>query len=302
MSGYAKVFGSLFDGSLRGHSDEILVFINMLCHSDAAGVVDRHWRAISDETGLSVDRVKAASLLLSAPDPESRTPDADGRRIVLLDDHRDWGWRIVNHAKYRDLCSRMQATERKRRERSRCVTHMSRSRVTGCDLPEDGDADADASESVSGRGTGGGGWTLEQCIAAAPGIGMTPAMVQDFFDNYNSVGWIDATGRKLTDLASALGKWKKNQSSHGRTMGKADGSPNAPRPQAPASRDAAIVHCVDKMEAVVATHGRSSSEFSRVMSEMGRLYGSMGKNSKGDSVVAEAIEILEFRAGQKVGL
>ena len=114
---YAKVFSSLFDGSLRGHSDEILVFVNLLSHADAFGIVDRHWRAISDETGLSHERVKVAITALESPDAESRTPTEEGKRIVHLDAHRDWGWRIVNHAKYRDLCSKEQNAERQRRFR-----------------------------------------------------------------------------------------------------------------------------------------------------------------------------------------
>jgi hypothetical protein len=55
---YAKIFTSIFDGSMRGHPDLILVFINMLCHASEDGIVDRHWRAISDETGIPTDRVR----------------------------------------------------------------------------------------------------------------------------------------------------------------------------------------------------------------------------------------------------
>jgi hypothetical protein len=67
------------------------------------------------------------------------------------------------------------------------------------------------------------------------------------------------------------------------------------------SRDLAVRHAVDKMEAVCRSEGRSSEAFSRVMSAMGTEYGRLGKNGKGQSVVAEAIEILEFRLSQKEG-
>jgi hypothetical protein len=107
---YAKIFSSLFDGSMRGHPDLILVFVNLLCHSDEDGIVDRHWRAISDETGLSEDKVRQAISELESADPESRTPTEQGRRIVRIDEHRDWGWRIVNHKHYRDI--RTQAERR----------------------------------------------------------------------------------------------------------------------------------------------------------------------------------------------
>src|SRR5207247_2600082 len=44
---------------------------------------------------------KAALAKLGSPDPLSRTPDEDGRRIVPLDEGREWGWRLVNYMRYR---------------------------------------------------------------------------------------------------------------------------------------------------------------------------------------------------------
>jgi hypothetical protein len=117
MARYAKIFDSLWDGSMRGLTDPLLVFINLLTHSDEFGVVDRHWRAISDETGLDETRIINAISFLEQPDPESRTPDCEGRRIVRLDSHRTWGWKIVNHLKYRQLCTKTQNAERQAKHR-----------------------------------------------------------------------------------------------------------------------------------------------------------------------------------------
>lgn len=107
---YAKLFTSLFDGSMRGHSDLILVFINLLCHADQDGIVDRHWRAISDETGLPLSRVKAAIAELEGPDDQSRSRNDEGRRLKRIDPERDWGWEIVNYKKYEGIRN---ATERR---------------------------------------------------------------------------------------------------------------------------------------------------------------------------------------------
>lgn len=90
---------------MRGDSDTILTFINLLCHANQDGIVDRHWQAICDETGLSEERIKAALEKLESPDPESRSRENEGRRIVRLDDARSWGWHIVNFKKYRELRS-----------------------------------------------------------------------------------------------------------------------------------------------------------------------------------------------------
>lgn len=100
---YAKIFSSLFDGSMRGKSDMILVFVNLLSHSDQDGVVDRHWQAISDETGIGVERTLAALTDLEAPDPQSRSEEDQGRRIRRINENRNWGWTITNHRHYRDI-------------------------------------------------------------------------------------------------------------------------------------------------------------------------------------------------------
>lgn len=115
---YAKIFDSLWEGSMRGKSDALLVFINLLTHSEKNGVVDRHWTAIADETGLSVQRTMDALEYLESPDEESRSDIDGGRRIARLDDHRKWGWRIVNHLKYKELNYKYNNAERQQRFRN----------------------------------------------------------------------------------------------------------------------------------------------------------------------------------------
>lgn len=100
---YCKLFASLYQGTLRGHSHEILVFTNLLATCDKEGVVDKHYRAIAEEVGLTVEEVKASILILESPDPESRSHELDGARLVRMDEHRDWGWRVVNYLKYRAI-------------------------------------------------------------------------------------------------------------------------------------------------------------------------------------------------------
>ena len=100
---YAKLFTSIYQGTLRGNSHGLLVFTNLLAHCDKHGVVDMHPRAIAEEVGLTVEQVRAALLMLEQPDSESRSPELDGRRITRLDEHRDWGWTVVNYIKYRAI-------------------------------------------------------------------------------------------------------------------------------------------------------------------------------------------------------
>lgn len=111
---YAKLFTSIYQGTLRGNSLGLLVFTNLLAHADSAGCVDVHPKAIAEEVGLTIEDVRAVLIDLETPDKESRSPEMEGRRIVRMDEHRAWGWRIVNYAKYRAI-----RNEDDRREQNR---------------------------------------------------------------------------------------------------------------------------------------------------------------------------------------
>jgi hypothetical protein len=100
---YAKLFTSIYQGTLRGNSHGLLVFTNLLAHCDKNGAADIHPRAIAEEVGLTVEQVNAALRVLESPDDESRSPEEQGRRIIRLDDHRAWGWLVVNYCKYRAI-------------------------------------------------------------------------------------------------------------------------------------------------------------------------------------------------------
>lgn len=113
---YVKLFSSIYQGTLRGRPHCLLVFTNLLAHADSHGIVDMHPNAIADEVGLDVSEVRKTLLILEEPDSESRSPEAEGRRIVRLDEHRAWGWQIVNYVKYRSI-----KNEDDRREQNRAA-------------------------------------------------------------------------------------------------------------------------------------------------------------------------------------
>lgn len=136
---YVKLFSSLYQGTLRGRSDEILVFTNLLAYADQHGLVDKHFKAIADETGLDLERVKAAILSLESPDLESRSPEENGCRIMRMDDHRVWGWRIVNYGKYRAIRS-----EDDRREQNRLAQERYRQRNSKQSKPPSAQGEGEA--------------------------------------------------------------------------------------------------------------------------------------------------------------
>lgn len=108
MSGYTPVFQSVFTGTLHGKWPDTGLWLCVLALSDKHGVVDVTPQYIASVTGLPVESVAECMARFCEPDPYSRTPDNDGRRLELADPPRTWGWRIVNHSKYRER-ARLQA-------------------------------------------------------------------------------------------------------------------------------------------------------------------------------------------------
>lgn len=102
MSGYVPVFQSIFTGTLHGRWPDIGLWMAIIALADKNGELDCTPEYISSVTGLAVKHVNACIARFLEPDPASRTTTNDGRRLELLDAARPWGWRIINHGKYRE--------------------------------------------------------------------------------------------------------------------------------------------------------------------------------------------------------
>ena len=96
----------MYEGTLYCHWEAIVTLQQMLVLCNSEGVIDMTPQAISARTSIPLDIITKGIVILSEPDPYTRAPGEDGRRIVLMDDRRPWGWLIVNYLKYRDLKSR----------------------------------------------------------------------------------------------------------------------------------------------------------------------------------------------------
>jgi hypothetical protein len=100
---FAKVFYQIFESSISEDYVSRHVFMDLLVLADEEGVVDKTPEAIARITNVPLEVVRRCIEILSQPDDKSRTVEEDGRRLCLIDEHRDWGWRIVNYAKYRAI-------------------------------------------------------------------------------------------------------------------------------------------------------------------------------------------------------
>lgn len=100
---YAKIFSQIFDSTLADNWQHRHVFEDLLKLSDQRGYVDMTPESIIARTRLPADMVMEALKALMLPDPRSRSKEEGGRRIVLIDSDRPWGWRIVNYLHYRGI-------------------------------------------------------------------------------------------------------------------------------------------------------------------------------------------------------
>lgn len=233
--------------------------------ADQNGVVDKTHEAISRRTNVPIDIVKEAIGKLEQPDPNSRSQENEGRRIVLLDEHRKWGWMIVNYDHYRKL-----ATEDQRREKTlaRVKRYRALQGVTET-LPY---AYAYASDSSPKGGAGGGepGWSEQDVIRMAdhPTVGMSAGEASAMWANYAAVGWIDATGRPIKDLRAVMLKWKARGPSVGK-YGSTDGGP-ASAGKAPSmyTLQAQLKLIRERRDAMFGRHLTETPEYKRLGAEI----------------------------------
>jgi len=108
---FAKIFEQIFDSSIAEDWQTRHVFEDLLKLCDRRGILDRTREAIARRTNVPIEIVTRAIAELEKPDTRSRNPENEGRRIIRLDEHRDWGWRIVNYDYYREITSEDQRRE-----------------------------------------------------------------------------------------------------------------------------------------------------------------------------------------------
>jgi hypothetical protein len=144
MAGYTPLFSSLTTGTLYGRWPDIGLWPIVLSLADKNGVVDVTAEYLSGVTGLQVEAVISCMARFCEPDPRSRSKEESGARLVLVDPERDWGWRIVNHLKYREKARLMGKAEQERDSGKNAERMKDRRRPpkTAADPPSYSDADS----------------------------------------------------------------------------------------------------------------------------------------------------------------
>lgn len=209
---FGKIFTQIFDSSLANNPQARWVFMDLLVLADQNGVVDMTQEAIARRTNVPLDIVRTAITELENPDPRSRSSDFNGVRIKRLDDHRDWGWMIVNYPKYRAIAN-AEAARQVTRERVAAI----RAKSSPTPPPEPkAQAEAYAGNSVHVITCNYKFTKPEQTEMNlyASKIGLPVSEVQHFFDHYESNGW--KVGRNpMKSWQAAMRNWKHTYQTQG---------------------------------------------------------------------------------------
>ena len=99
---YGKLFSQMYDGTLatKGPWQALITFQQLIILADKHGVVDMTPEAIARRTTIPLKIIQDGITRLLEADPDSRSPNEEGRRITQLSDSRTWGWQIVNYQHY----------------------------------------------------------------------------------------------------------------------------------------------------------------------------------------------------------
>lgn len=121
---FARVFTQILDSSIAEDFTTRHVFEDFFKLAEhRTGIVDMTRHAISRRLNIPLETLNACIEKLESPDPSSRDSENEGRRIERLDEHRDWGWKIINWEKYEQIRDRTGATLRVTRHRDRLLAH-----------------------------------------------------------------------------------------------------------------------------------------------------------------------------------
>jgi len=117
---YARAFQHILNSSIAENFLTRHIFEDFLKLADMrTGIVDMTREAIARRLVIPVEVLNEHIKSLESPDESSRSKKESGRRLVRLDESRDWGWRIVNWEDYSRRFGAASTAERVKRHREK---------------------------------------------------------------------------------------------------------------------------------------------------------------------------------------
>jgi len=219
---FARVFVTVLDSSIAEDFTLRHVFEDLFKLCDwKTGVVDMTRQAISRRLNIPLKTLNDCIDKLESPDSASRDPDNEGRRLQRLDDHRDWGWRILNWQKYDAIRNRADVAQRvaKHRDREKSSNELARAaRGQGAPVAVDSrPPDPDVPPPLTRvRGTNRPA-SVEQAIEAGKMLGLSEVASRKFWNHYESTSRHDENGKPVWVTGEKgekqVGNWRNLQSS-----------------------------------------------------------------------------------------
>ena len=243
--GYTKLFADIVDSSIwEEHAEIRVVWVTLLALSNADGLVRGSVGWLAGKSKVSVDRTSEALRKFEAPDPRSRTPDNDGRRIESVGD----GWLILNYLHFRDRLSSdpiaIATRERVKRHRERYQALRNAKSVTYRYTPlrnalqsVTGDHSASASASVTAsEGVQGEILTEAEAVASVMIVGIPEAFSRYVYADWSTRAGKDAGGVLVSFCPYCTKRWAREQvewkaKTHKGTKAPTDRNGNAVKPQ-----------------------------------------------------------------------
>lgn len=109
---FTKLFSSITESTVWCETDRTrIVWICMLAMADRKGRVFASIPGLANRSRVPIEDCRKAIATFLSPDPDSRTPDFEGRRLEPI----DGGWRLLNHEKYRAIRDDESVKEAKRK-------------------------------------------------------------------------------------------------------------------------------------------------------------------------------------------
>lgn len=198
---YAKLFSSITESSLWSEPKEVrLLFVTMLAKANSVGFVEASIPGLARVSNLTQQEVETAIPILENPDPFSKNPECDGRRIIKA----PGGWMVLNYEDYRNRQSEEERREYMR-EYMRDYRKGCKQAVNNVKASEDFPS---ASSSVSASSEKGDARGKNRCTQAeaeafCESIGLPKSDGEAMFLHWEEKGW-----GKVRDWKLTVRKWK----------------------------------------------------------------------------------------------
>ena len=218
--GYVKVWSQITTSSINDCAIHVRwMWVVLLSQANRHGQVHGTVDALARLANLSPKQTREALDVLAAPDPNSTSPDHDGRRIESLGGNM---WQIINYHKYRMM---VDPDERRETERDRKRAQRAQ-RGGGDDLSADvptcpslsqdvaqAEAEAEAYKEAkkNKKGAAFAPPTATQVQEYLDSLGEVGFTGSKFVDYYAARGWMLKGGQKVKDWKACVRTWQRNR-------------------------------------------------------------------------------------------